>query len=307
MKLDLNQLRPINFNSKIFDQNKKIAMSVFKKSGYKKIKNCPICKSSKRKPYLTKYKIPIFICLKCDVGYAGLHPKNLNEVYSTKNYLSKLTLDENRKYRMKRFGQERVSILRRYKKKGSILDFGCGSGYFIECARKYYNAEGIEFSDNLRKWLKDKLNLITYKTLADTKKKYDIITAFDVIEHVENPTNLLKELKKKLKKNGIILIYTPNKDSLGFSFLGINNNLLVPPAHLFYFNKTSFNFMVKKAKLKIIETQFRGLDVGDIFAFLRDTKKVKIANFLKKNSNRMQNKVDQLEFSNAIRLILKKK
>ena len=200
MKLDLNQLRPINFNSKIFDQNKKIAMSVFKKSGYKKIKNCPICKSSKRKPYLTKYKIPIFICLKCDVGYAGLHPKNLNEVYSTKNYLSKLTLDENRKYRMKRFGQERVSILRRYKKKGSILDFGCGSGYFIECARKYYNAEGIEFSDNLRKWLKDKLNLITYKTLADTKKKYDIITAFDVIEHVENPTNLLKELKKKLKK-----------------------------------------------------------------------------------------------------------
>jgi SAM-dependent methyltransferase len=306
MKLDLNQLRPINFNSKIFKQNKIIAKNVSNGSGNKKVEKCPICKSSKRRPYQTKYDIPIYICLKCDVGYAGLQPKNLNEVYSNKHYLSKLTINENRKYRMKRFGKERVGILRRYKKKGSILDFGCGSGYFIETARKYFNAEGIEFSDNLRYWLKKKLNLVTFKTLSETRKKYDVITAFDVIEHVENPTNLLKEFKKKLKKDGIILIYTPNRDSLGFNFLGYNNNLLVPPAHLFYFNKSSFDIMAKKAGLKIAETQFRGLDVGDIFAFLRENKKTKIANFLKKNSDIIQNKIDQLEFSNAVRFILKK-
>ena len=127
-----------------------------------------------------------------------------------------------------------------------------------------------------------------------------------MIEHVENPTNLLREFKKKLKKDGIILIYTPNRDSLGFNFLGYNNNLLVPPAHLFYFNKSSFDIMAKKAGLKIAETQFRGLDVGDIFAFLKENKKTQIANFLKKNSDKIQNKIDQLEFSNAIRFILKK-
>ena len=306
MKLDLNQLRPVNFNYKIYKQNKIIAKNVFNKSGYKKVKFCPICKSERRRLYQFKYDIPIFICLSCDVGYAGLHPNNLNEVYSNKHYLSKLTLKENRKYRINRFAKERVNILRKFKTKGSILDFGCGSGYFIEAARQYFDVEGVEFSDDLRKWLKKKLNIETYKTLSKTKKKYDIITAFDVIEHVKDPTNLLKEFKKKLNKDGIILIYTPNKNSLGFNFLGYNNNLLVPPAHLFYFNKTSFNLMAKKAGLKIIRIQFRGLDVGDIYSFMRENKQIKIANFLKKNSDKLQDMVDYFEYSNAVRFILKK-
>lgn len=306
MKLDLNQLRPVNFNSKIYKQNKIIAKNVFNNSGYKKVKFCPICKSKRRRLYQLKYDIPIFICLSCDVGYAGLHPNNLNEVYSNKHYLSKLTIKEHRKYRINRFAKERVNILRKFKKKGSILDFGCGSGYFIEAARKYFDVEGVEFSDDLRKWLKKKLNIETYKTLSKTKKKYDIITAFDVIEHVKDPTNLLKEFKKKLNKGGIILIYTPNKNSLGFNFLGYNNNLLVPPAHLFYFNKTSFNLMTKKAGLRIIRTQFRGLDVGDIYSFMRENNQTKIANFLKKNSDKLQGIVDYFEYSNAVRFIIKK-
>ena len=41
--------------------------------------------------------------------------------------------------------------------------------------------------------------------------KFDIVTAFDVIEHVESPVNFLNMIKKYLKKNGIVLIYTPNK------------------------------------------------------------------------------------------------
>ena len=89
MKLDLNQLRPINFNSKIFKQNKIIAKNVSNGSGNKKVEKCPICKSSKRRPYQTKYDIPIYICLKCDVGYAGLQPKNLNEVYWIKTNKNK--------------------------------------------------------------------------------------------------------------------------------------------------------------------------------------------------------------------------
>ena len=49
--------------------------------------------------------------------------------------------------------------------------------------------------------------------------KFDIVTAFDVIEHVESPVNFLNMIKKYLKKNGIVLIYTPNKNSLGFKLV----------------------------------------------------------------------------------------
>ena len=306
MKLDLTKLRPNNFNSKIFQQNKKLAINVIKGNGNKKIIKCPICKSKKRKYYQEKYNIPIFICMKCDVGYTGLQPKNLNDVYSNKLYLSKLTNNENRKYRIKRFGRERIGIVRRFKKRGTILDIGCGSGYFLEAAKKYFKAEGVELSDNLRAWLKNKLDIKTYKNLNETKKKYDAITAFDIIEHVPSPLFFLKEIGKKLKKNGIVLIYTPNRDSFGFNYLGYNNNLLVPPAHLFYFNKFSFNTLSKKAGFKVLETKFRGLDIGDTFAFLKEKKKIKFANYLKSNSDKLQNIIDELEFSNAVRFVLKK-
>lgn len=306
MKLDLTKLRPNNFNSKIFKQNQIMALNVEKGSGNRKIDKCPICKSAKREIYQVKYNIPIFICLKCDVGYAGLQPRNLNDVYSNNHYLKKLTVNENRKYRIQRFGKERVGIVRKYKKKGSILDFGCGSGYFLETAKKYFDAEGVELSDNLRDWLKKNLNIISYKNLSDTRKKYNVITAFDVLEHVSNPISFLKEIKKKLKPKGIILIYTPNRDSLGFNYLGYNNNLLVPPAHLFYFNKTSLDILFKKAGFKIIETQYKGLDIGDIYAFFKENKKIKTANFLKRNADKLQNYVDKLHFSNAIRIVIKK-
>ena len=60
--------------------------------------------------------------------------------------------------------------------------------------------------------------IFLHQKTAKILKKFDIITAFDVIEHVLDPLNFLRKLKKKLKKNGIIFVYTPNIDSLGFAY-----------------------------------------------------------------------------------------
>jgi 2-polyprenyl-3-methyl-5-hydroxy-6-metoxy-1,4-benzoquinol methylase len=310
MKIDFKKMRPKNFNSYLYSSVEKLAMNVEKGSGNKNINNCPICKSFKRIKYIVKYKVPIVTCEKCDLTYTTKQPKNFNDVYSQDDYLKKsiLSYDKTRKYRIKRFGLERIKILKKYKKKGKLLDFGCGTGWFLEGAKKHYDSYGVEYSDSIRKWLLKKLNINTFKTLESIKgNKFDIITAFDVIEHVSDPLLLLKNLKKNLKKNGIILIYTPNFDSLGFSYLGIKNNLLCPPNHLFYFNKSSFDYMCKKVNLKIIETQYRGLDIGDIYALVNEKGDKKTANFLNKNSTSLQKFLDSIGFSNHIRFVLKNK
>ena len=77
------------------------------------------------------------------------------------------------------------------------------------------------------------------------------------------------------------MIYTPNVDSLGFSFLKEKNNLLCVD-HLFYFNQKSFKYMCDKIDIKILETQFKGLDIGDIYGLLNRSKNIKIAKYLKK-------------------------
>ena len=58
--------------------------------------------------------------------------------------------------------------------------------------------------------------------------------------------NFSQKFKKNIKKRWSDLIYTPNIDSLGFSYLKEKNNLLCPPHHLFYFNKNSFEYLCKK-------------------------------------------------------------
>lgn len=307
--IDLKKLRPINFNLNSEIKTKESIKFVKINHGFKKINKCPICQSKKKKTYLVQYGIKIVSCQNCNLTFSEEQPRNLNDVYSNNDFLKKQinSYDKSRNYRIKRFAVERIKILKKYKKKGSLLDFGCGTGWFLEEAKKHYKVSGVEYSDSIRKWLKTKLNISSFKDITKIRDKYDIITAFDVIEHVSSPLIFLKNLKKNLKKNGIILIYTPNIDSLGFSYLKEKNNLLCPPYHLFYFNKNSFEYLCKKIDMKIIETQFKGLDIGDIYGLMNRERNFKTANYLKKNLNYLQDFVDKTKFSNHIRFVIKNK
>lgn len=63
--------------------------------------------------------------------------------------------------------------------------------------------------------------------------------------------------------------------------------------------------MCSKINLKIIETQYKGIDIGDIYGYMKRKKKYKCVNFLKKNQNILQKFVDILDFSNHMRFIIK--
>ena len=65
--------------------------------------------------------------------------------------------------------------------------------------------------------------------------------------------------------------------------------------------------MCKKINLSIAETQYRGLDIGDIYAMINENGEKKVTNFLNKNSTLLQKFLDDIGFSNHIRFILKKK
>lgn len=306
--MSLIKLRPNNFNYNAELKNKNSIKSVKSLSGFKKLKFCPICLSKKKEDYITKEDLIYSRCRKCDLVFSEKQPKDINDIYSSSSYLKTQinAYDKSRKFRIKNFAVERIKILKKYKKNGSLLDFGCGTGWFLEEARKHYDVTGIEYSDSIRHWLKTKFKITSFKEIDKLKKKFDLITAFDVIEHVPNPLEFLINLKRKLKKNGIILIYTPNVDSLGFSFLKEKNNLLCVD-HLFYFNQKSFKYMCDKADIKILETQFKGLDIGDMYGLMNRNKNIKIAKYLKKNFEKLQDFIDKINYSNHIRFVIKKK
>jgi 2-polyprenyl-3-methyl-5-hydroxy-6-metoxy-1,4-benzoquinol methylase len=97
-----------------------------------------------------------------------------------------------------------------FKKKINILDFGSGSGVNVEMLTKYGRVDLQEKNKIARLNLKKKKNFNKiYSSLKIKKNYYNLILVADVLEHVKKPKELLRILKKNIKKNGYILITVP--------------------------------------------------------------------------------------------------
>lgn len=115
-----------------------------------------------------------------------------------------------------------LKILSQYKKRqAKVLDYGCGIGFNIYyCAKVFPHVIGIdndkpsvEIARNQLKKLKCNKRVLHYdgKKLPFRQNSFDIVIASDVWEHAANPRNMLKEIYRILKLDGILFILTPNK------------------------------------------------------------------------------------------------
>jgi 2-polyprenyl-3-methyl-5-hydroxy-6-metoxy-1,4-benzoquinol methylase len=166
----------------------------------------------------------------------------VTEVLSYYESLEDSAYEENRKERL--FQADKiVSVLSHYKKEGSLLDVGAGSGIFVESARLHgYDAVGIEPSAWLQNKAKEHRLPVVKGTFPhqECKGPYDIITIIDVIEHVDNPVGMLQDAYTSLKKDGVIVVITPDVNSLVARVLGYKWwHFRI--AHIGYFNKKTLH------------------------------------------------------------------
>ncbi len=309
LPIDLKEMRSKSFIDSAMKSNISDIKRVKQGKGFKQVNSCDYCGSSERELYLKKNGMNIYTCSKCNLTYSSSVPNNFDDLYSADEYLDHTieAYEANSGFRKKRFGVERVNIIREHKNKGTLLDLGCGIGWFLEVAKEYYDILGVEISDSLRAYMKEKKGISSFKSLNEVDdESVDIITAFDLIEHVESPSDMLENIYKKLKKGGISLLYTPNVDSVGFDMLEEKNSLLCPPAHLYYFNKKSISNYGIRAGFKVVKVWTCGLDIGDLYSLSLKEKKVEVASYLSDNQNWLQHSIDKAGFGNHMRIILKK-
>ena len=138
--------------------------------------------------------------------------------------------------------------------KGRILDVGTGYGHFLlEMERRGWEALGLEISGTGVEFARKRLGVnILAKTLEESRlpdNHFDAITAFYLIEHLDDPMAFLRECHRVLKPGGLILLRyphtTPIKDFLGF--LGIPNSLYDAPYHLNDFSPKTIEKFLDKA------------------------------------------------------------
>ena len=156
--------------------------------------------------------------------------------------------------------KRRINQFRNFIKNKNILDFGCGSGDFLhESKNILQQGVGIEmdftkikYSDSKKiKFLKN-INQINQMNI-----KFDSIFLFHVFEHLENPIEILIQLKSKLKKNGTLIIEVPHANDLLLNKLKIKSfvNFSLWSEHLILHTKKSLKCFLNNAgfyKNKII-------------------------------------------------------
>lgn len=128
-----------------------------------------------------------------------------------------------------------------YRQTGKILDIGAGYGFFLEIARQRgWEVYGVELTDEAVDYCKSK-GITMYKgELHEVNlepEKFDVIISIEVIEHINNPNEYLKEAHKLLRKGGEFYVTTPNFDSLLRYRLKEKYNVIEYPNHLCYYTR----------------------------------------------------------------------
>jgi len=114
------------------------------------------------------------------------------------------------------------SVIGNYKKSGRLLDIGCATGYFLKEMENDYECYGVENFESAAKQAKENVRAKIYARDASNlqffkSEFFDVVTAFDVLEHLEYPEKCIKESLRVLKSGGIFVISVPNTNSIGKS------------------------------------------------------------------------------------------
>jgi 2-polyprenyl-3-methyl-5-hydroxy-6-metoxy-1,4-benzoquinol methylase len=134
----------------------------------------------------------------------------------------------------------------------SLLDFGCGTGNFLQRAHQSgLDVCGVEPSDLARQHAADLVAAPIYKNLDAVEKTFDVITLWHVLEHLPDLNQKLDQLRSRLTKNGTMFIAVPNHrsaDALKYKEVWAGFDV---PRHLWHFSQSSMQQLFRRHELKL--------------------------------------------------------
>ena len=235
------------------------------------IDKCPLCGSVKIKPkfsckdyLISGEEFDIYSCLQCEFLFTNNFPSNnsIGTYYNAPDYIShsdtkkglinklyhhvrKYMINKKMKFICKQLG----------KKTGRILDVGCGTGYFLDMAkRKGWETVGTEKNEQALNIAKERFGLYVkpeehiYKF---PKNNFDVITLWHVLEHLEYLNEIMEKIYSLLVSDGIVVIAVPNCSSYDAQHYKTYWAGYDTPRHLWHFTPKTMEFLANKFNFKI--------------------------------------------------------
>lgn len=143
--------------------------------------------------------------------------------------------------------------------KGRLLDVGAATGHFVGLAQEAgWQAEGIDISAHsvaLGKAKGFKMERATLDDLSAPSESFDVLTLWDVIEHVPDASTALDHCKTLLRTNGLLVINTPDAESGWAHLMGTRWHALVPPEHVCLFTERALERVLRARGFEIVHAE----------------------------------------------------
>jgi SAM-dependent methyltransferase len=158
--------------------------------------------------------------------------------------------------------RDRSAALSLHKQSGTLLDLGCSSGAFLQSLRgRGWNLFGIEMSAESAKRAHEKsgakIFVVDILHAQFPPASFDVITCFDVFEHLYEPRQVMEKVAEWLKVGGIFYILVPNVDAAEARVFGSYWHGLELPRHLFHYSPVSLKFLAESAGLRQVSLETR--------------------------------------------------
>ncbi len=164
--------------------------------------------------------------------------------------------------------------LRTLGRAGSLLEIGCGNGFFLEEARGLgYDVWGVEPSEEARNSasaeLRDRILAGVFREGLFAPSTFDVITAFQVLDHLPDPVAALTECRNLLKPRGLLLMLHHNAAAASAKLLR-ERSPIVDIEHTFLYTPRTVSSLLAKVKMDVvrIKSAMNWVSLQHLVAFL---------------------------------------
>lgn len=236
------------------------------------IKNCLVCGNSNfilvhlcRDFVASAESFQIQKCVSCGFVFTNPRPAihEIDKYYKTDKYISHAenksgliyrVYDVVRNYSIGR----KLHLIKKYHKDGTLLDLGCGLGYFLNGVKQdaTFDGTGVDVSEEALSFIRKQFDLhVKNDQELDTfpVNHFDIITQWHVLEHVHLLNERMVQLKHLIKPGGTLFIAVPNSDSFDSKYYKQYWDAFDVPRHLYHFNRSAFAQLMDKHHFEIVE------------------------------------------------------
>ena len=244
---------------------------------------CNLCGGVEHRHLFRKRDFELVRCTSCGLAFVANPPRadQVAGLYSAAADYHGALLDPTDPgfAAMRRIARQHVTMLRRSVRAPQglrLLDIGCSSGLFLDEARaEGFEVFGAELSADTAAFARRHFGLDVHpgdwRAAGHEDGSFDVITLFDVIEHVSDPLGELRAVRRLLKPGGLLLQSTPNIDGL---FPRLSYRLAdrldywphpEPPHHLYQFSDHTLTEMTERAGYEVLRLDQTRIQLGYSF------------------------------------------